>query len=303
MNTFDEAFISRIHVALEYKALGPKERGQIWDNNIRRLKRHNPPIKVEQSAQDYIDDEVVELDWNGREIRNGSCTQNSSYEITDRVQAFQTATALAQYDADNSKEPITLKESHLRRVVGLASQFHRYLASVNQDLTQSDLAYKRRLRNDKIDAQRARSNRAQPRRNRNRQHEEYDHDDEYDDRRVRRAQNTNPRSLPTRFVDDYAEDGRSGSNSKRGLRTPESDDEVDEEWSQRPKAAAQSRERYEDEEDQDDRGSRRRADRRPAASGKKASNREAHESDEEEADDDVKDKGTEPRREGKPRRT
>ena len=132
-------------------------------------------------------------------------------------------------------------------------------------------------------------------------YDEYEHDDEFDDRRVRRVQNTNPRSLPTRFIDDYAEDGRSASNSKRGLRTPDSDDEVDQGWSQRPKAASQRRDRYEDEpEEEDDRASRRRADRRSAASGKKTSNREDHESNEEE---ELKDKGTEPRREGKPRRT
>ena len=85
MNTFDEAFISRIHVALEYKPLGATERGKIWDNNIRRLERHDPPIKVEQSAQDYIDDEVVELNWNGREIRNGLCFRSLSCNRTDHT--------------------------------------------------------------------------------------------------------------------------------------------------------------------------------------------------------------------------
>ena len=172
---------------------------------------------------------------------------------------------------------------------------------MNQDLTQSELAYKRRLRNDQIDAQRARNNRAQPRRQRHRLYDEYEHDEELDDRRARRVLNTNPRSLPTRFIDDYAEEpGRSASNSKRGQRTPDSDDEVDQGWSQRPKATSQRRDRYEDEpEEEDDRANRRRTDRRPAASGKKTGNREDHESNENE---DLKDKGTESRKEGRARR-
>ena len=53
VNVFDEAFISRIHVALHYKPLGPEERSKIWANNIRRLE--NNGVKVMQSTKDYIE--------------------------------------------------------------------------------------------------------------------------------------------------------------------------------------------------------------------------------------------------------
>ena len=53
VNTFDEAFISRIHVALHYKPLGPEERSKIWSNNINRLE--NNGVKVMQSAKNYIE--------------------------------------------------------------------------------------------------------------------------------------------------------------------------------------------------------------------------------------------------------
>jgi AAA+ superfamily predicted ATPase len=69
VNTFDEAFISRIHVALHYKPLGVKERIQIWRNNIRRLEDRG--IKVQRGAKDFVEDRLVDLKWNGREIRNG----------------------------------------------------------------------------------------------------------------------------------------------------------------------------------------------------------------------------------------
>lgn len=75
-------------------------------------------IKVTKAAKDYLltNDEVKEVEWNGREIRN----------------AFQTAVALAEYDAlqdpDHLEDdPITVEETHFKNVVGLTAKFRKYM--------------------------------------------------------------------------------------------------------------------------------------------------------------------------------
>ena len=70
MGVLDEAFVSRIHVALEFKALSDANREQIWENNIKRLKGTN--VRITKDAQEYLtSQDVMALKWNGREIRNG----------------------------------------------------------------------------------------------------------------------------------------------------------------------------------------------------------------------------------------
>lgn len=75
---FDEAFMSRIHVSIGYERLDDSARGQIWDNLFRKLKedhkRGGPEIIYEYDAKEYVkkNKEVKALEWNGREIRNGT---------------------------------------------------------------------------------------------------------------------------------------------------------------------------------------------------------------------------------------
>ncbi len=74
---FDEAFKSRIHVAIGYEPLDDGAREKIWDNLFHKLKEDHknggPEILYEYDAKQYVkkDPEVKKLKWNGREIRNG----------------------------------------------------------------------------------------------------------------------------------------------------------------------------------------------------------------------------------------
>ena len=73
---FDEAFISRIHLSLGYEKLDNLAREKIWDNLFKKLandhKRGGSKIDYEYDAKGYVKSrEVQELEWNGREIRNG----------------------------------------------------------------------------------------------------------------------------------------------------------------------------------------------------------------------------------------
>lgn len=74
---FDEAFMSRIHLSLGYEKLGDMAREQIWNNLFNKLeddhKRGGPDVRYQYDAKCYVKTkEVQSLEWNGREIRNGT---------------------------------------------------------------------------------------------------------------------------------------------------------------------------------------------------------------------------------------
>ncbi|KAF4464761.1 TOB3 (member of AAA-ATPase family) [Fusarium albosuccineum] len=115
VQSFDSAFLSRIHVALHYKSLKNEDRERIWTQNFDRLSRDsNDLIHVSVAAREFVwkSREVRSLKWNGREIRN----------------AMQTALALAESDAqDENTERITISEKHLRAVVKMSRGFRDYI--------------------------------------------------------------------------------------------------------------------------------------------------------------------------------
>ncbi len=74
VGTFDEAFLSRINVSIQYGDFTDKQRKEIWYAFIRKLERDmESRMRVPTGTKEYITDsrEVVELKLNGREIRNG----------------------------------------------------------------------------------------------------------------------------------------------------------------------------------------------------------------------------------------
>ncbi|KAI1086590.1 hypothetical protein F5B19DRAFT_501178 [Rostrohypoxylon terebratum] len=145
---FDEAFLSRIHVAIGYETLDDSAREQIWDNLFKKLKdghKHGgPEIRYEYEAKQYVmkDDEIKSLEWNGREIRN----------------AFQSAVALAIYDSRVAREKGAsvedsipeVKESHLKQIAKMSTSLKNYMTSTHEGIKDSDLAYKMGIRNDKF---------------------------------------------------------------------------------------------------------------------------------------------------------
>jgi hypothetical protein len=77
VGSFDEAFMSRIHIHIGYDELDDKARSQIWATMFDKLQdyheNHGREIRYEWNAKEYIQnsEEVRKLAWNGREIRNG----------------------------------------------------------------------------------------------------------------------------------------------------------------------------------------------------------------------------------------
>lgn len=120
----DEAFISRVHVVIGFEKLDPERRKAIWRSFLDKLARDREgQIRVAPSAIGFLlGKEMCELDWNGREIRNG----------------FQTAIALAEYDACLSPyhkegEEIIVESDHFRRVMAMSRSFRAYIDSIRAD--------------------------------------------------------------------------------------------------------------------------------------------------------------------------
>ncbi|KAI4863989.1 hypothetical protein F4820DRAFT_470922 [Hypoxylon rubiginosum] len=145
---FDEAFMSRIHIAIGYESLDEEARGQIWNNLFRKLKddhKHGgPEIRYEYDAKEYVkrSKEINTLEWNGREIRN----------------AFQSAVALAIYDSKTARERGAseedaipeVKEKHLKQIADMSTAFKSYMVSTHDGIKDGDMAYKLGIRDDKF---------------------------------------------------------------------------------------------------------------------------------------------------------
>ncbi|KAJ5726047.1 uncharacterized protein N7483_007404 [Penicillium malachiteum] len=146
----DRAFKSRIHVSLYYPKLDKKTSIQIWKNNIGRIRKE---FESQYPDSEIRDKEIIKfakehfkdiksknlLNWNGRQIRN----------------AFQTAVALAAFDAKKNKRPndLILGKEQFIRVAAAAEEFDKYLLSLSQGKNDSQLAEEHRWRVDNFQNQ------------------------------------------------------------------------------------------------------------------------------------------------------
>ncbi|MCJ1386225.1 hypothetical protein MMC17_009351 [Xylographa soralifera] len=122
----DDAFISRVHVAIEYKILTPEDRKRIWNGFFKKLvKERAGKIQIAADAKRWVLEAAGtgEAAFNGRDIRN----------------ALQTAIALAESDCeedpdfDSSKETIVVLKDHFQRVLEINNRFHEYVASIRRE--------------------------------------------------------------------------------------------------------------------------------------------------------------------------
>lgn len=135
IGSFDEAFLSRIHIQIGYDRLDDDSRRQIWDNCFKKLAKNHEDngqeIRCSWDAKEFVQKspKLKELRWNGREIRN----------------AFGTAVALACFQAKQEGNPIpVLADSHLIQVVDMSHNFKNYLRSFQDE----DRPFIELIRND-----------------------------------------------------------------------------------------------------------------------------------------------------------
>ncbi|KAF7956546.1 hypothetical protein EAE96_003881 [Botrytis aclada] len=152
VGAFDEAFTSRIHVSLYYPQLDWNSTLEIFKMNMQRVKdrfvKRNRNFKIDEAdigafARSYFDANR-EGRWNGRQIRN----------------AFQTALALAEYDAqgdddsishtDNINKQVILKGRHFETVSEAYLGFVNYMKEVNHGMSVSKRAHDGRYRDDEF---------------------------------------------------------------------------------------------------------------------------------------------------------
>ncbi|KAK2049546.1 hypothetical protein LZ31DRAFT_456667, partial [Colletotrichum somersetense] len=117
--SFDDAFISRIHVQLYYPDITDDERQRVWTTFIDKLTRERgDTMRMTIDAKEYIASTRKHgIKWNGREIRT----------------AFQTAVALAEYDNEKDSEGrIIVTDNQLRAVVELSKDFKGYLNDLHR---------------------------------------------------------------------------------------------------------------------------------------------------------------------------
>lgn len=123
VGAFDDAFHSRIHLSLYYPALDRKKTIEVFKKHFQRIDKHNEervekhdaPIETEKDLiQKYWERNYKILKWNGRQIRN----------------AFQTAMALAEYDAQSFKKPPMITVKHFETIAKASVDFARYVTEV-----------------------------------------------------------------------------------------------------------------------------------------------------------------------------
>ena len=124
VGTFDEAFKSRIQLALHYPGLGPYQRLRIWENFINRLESFGEDDNVDiADLRDHLED-LKEERLNGRQIRN----------------AITTARLYAKWKGK------TLTYEHMRDVIEVSGRFDKYLDKLNGGFSQDQLAEDEGLR-------------------------------------------------------------------------------------------------------------------------------------------------------------
>ncbi|KAI9810741.1 MAG: hypothetical protein M1827_006079 [Pycnora praestabilis] len=145
VGSVDEAFKSRIHMALYYPSLDLQKTIQIWRTQIQTLRsRKDKQIEIQE-------DKLIDfatglfhtpqqhnpkgLRWNGRQIRN----------------AFQSALAIAEYSVREGAIA-KLETSHFEKVAKASSEFDYYLWKVHRGRTDADKAYSNMLRDDDFNA-------------------------------------------------------------------------------------------------------------------------------------------------------
>jgi hypothetical protein len=117
VGTFDEAFKSRIQLALHYENLTRNQRRTIWENFIKRLEHIEKDNVNTRNLREYLD-ELAGHDMNGRQIRN----------------ALTTARQLALYKGKQ------MDYSLLKHAITVSSKFDQYLRNVKHNFSDDELA-------------------------------------------------------------------------------------------------------------------------------------------------------------------
>lgn len=109
VGTFDEAFKSRIQLALSYPKLDRDQRRKIWQNFFNMIREYRERINIQDLEMNI--EELADVDINGRQIRNALTT--------------------ARHLADFKKERLVY--GHLKLTIAKIQKFDEYIKEVQYD--------------------------------------------------------------------------------------------------------------------------------------------------------------------------
>ncbi|KAI1329293.1 hypothetical protein F5Y16DRAFT_418171 [Xylariaceae sp. FL0255] len=177
----DEAFKSRIHIALRYDPIDLKATKVIWENMLNRIEKDNEDaevkIKFNRDAlmrfarEHYKQHEQDDTTWNARQIRNAFTTAIAmgQYDYIKRAEEAN----LEQYDSRKKgthssikrHDKIRLTTKNFEKIADTATDFEQYIGTVRG--RDADNALDNEYRNDNFGR-----NRAPPRKDYRRQTED-----------------------------------------------------------------------------------------------------------------------------------
>ncbi|ROV96210.1 hypothetical protein VSDG_04992 [Cytospora chrysosperma] len=114
VGTFDEAFKSRMHLAVYYPPLDKDDREVVWSNFFQRLadeKDQNDTLEIDIKGLKNSSSSLAQIDLNGRQIRN----------------AVRTARQLALFDNE------TFSTDHIREYIKVVKEFETYVEETQGD--------------------------------------------------------------------------------------------------------------------------------------------------------------------------
>ncbi|KAK8022651.1 hypothetical protein PG993_013418 [Apiospora rasikravindrae] len=127
---FDEAFKSRIQLAIHYTSLTVHQRTKIWGNFLVRLKTLNEEGIDFEDLEDHIE-ELAQHKMNGREIRN----------------VITTARQFARWERkQHNGGAFLLNYKVMDEIIETSGKFDRYIEKLNGGMTQDQLAEDEGLR-------------------------------------------------------------------------------------------------------------------------------------------------------------
>jgi AAA+ superfamily predicted ATPase len=121
VGTFDEAFKSRIQLALHYKNHSVGQRQRIWWNfldHLRAMERGEKATIDIDDIRDHVSELANQFEMNGRQIRNVITTARQLAKHRKQIMNF----------------------SHLEHVINFSARFEKYLQDVKVGLTDDEMA-------------------------------------------------------------------------------------------------------------------------------------------------------------------
>lgn len=123
VGTFDEAFRSRIQIAVHYPPLGPFQRLQIWNNFFDRLESFKDGTVNVDELRDHLE-ELQAIEMNGRQIRNAITTARQYAEWKEKPMNYE----------------------HLTTALEVAGRFNDYSEKLRGGLTDDQIAEEEGIR-------------------------------------------------------------------------------------------------------------------------------------------------------------